>query len=282
MHFAQKRHVASKQLTQNATLATASTHQRILYLSALPNEILLAILEDLDISSLLSLCNVGTRFQTLAYIILAKRLLNNQSCVRLFFEQESRWRFTVDLKLTSVNPYTGQFVFTPVKPTVLRVFNSAILRNPTLQKIELLGPDVESLKAQTNFLSLPKPLQIKTMGSYRRCFSLHHPSTRTTAFSLSYDVSPTPADVKATRTGERWLTPVAFECPLVFFYPQTNSTSKVLQWMNSKFARGVQLRSYVARGRKSSRAGRPPGAEKDDVQVKPIECRETIDTKSLD
>lgn len=270
MHLV-KSHVASKHAVQAATI---STRQRVFCLPAFPNEILLTILDTLDISTLLSLCNTNKRFQTLAYIILAKRLLGDSSFrVRLFFDQENRWRFNVDLKLTSADPKTGQFIFTPVNPATVQVFYSPMLCSPTLRKITIVGDGVgvdpkgndnilvSVTDAKENFLPKPKGLNVKAFGAQRNRYILRRSSSvcATIPYYLSYNVSPIPITIKQTRSGERRLTSLAFECPLVFFYSQSSITSKVSKVFKWIIPRGG-LGSYLS-GIKQSRGGNPPGDE---------------------
>ncbi|CAG8449306.1 3483_t:CDS:1 [Ambispora gerdemannii] len=222
-------------------------------LNSFPNEILLLIFQDLDLISLLSVCNVSKRFHQMATVALEMRFAEPNLRLNLGFDQEHKWRFNVDFKFSHVNTQTGNLVFKPAKQqTSLRLFHSPLLRNPTINKISLSCRQVSSsntLKSKskssstslqsnilpsipTNFLQRSCKFSVKSCGQQerqRKVYRIGHGLTHLqVSYSFTYTVETAPPSIQKLRGGERWVNPIAFECPTSFFYPHEPTAHKII------------------------------------------------------
>ncbi|CAG8514001.1 8953_t:CDS:2 [Ambispora leptoticha] len=238
-----------------------STSLPFITLNSFPNEILLLILQNLDIITLLSVCNVSKRFHQVSVVALESRFAEPNLRLHLGFEQEQKWRFNVDFKFSHVNTQTGNLVFRPIKQqTSLRLFHSPLLRNPSISKISLSCRQISSskslkpksssnslrnlpstnahhnnhhvLKLDTNFLQKSCKFAIKSCGEQeqqRDVYRIGHGSKHLqVSYSFKYTVETAPPTIRKLRGGERWITPISFECPASFFYPHEPTAHKVI------------------------------------------------------
>jgi len=146
---------------------------------------------------------------------------------------------------------TGNLCFMPVKKVGLRLFRSAMLRNPQLWQVALVNrsaacDDPTSSAAidikhdldgpampHTNFLHRTHSLDIRHLGERRVVVGRKPGSLNTAApYAFTYSIATTPQGIRKSRSGERWVTPLAFECPAWFFYPRPSAAQKIARWMH--------------------------------------------------
>ncbi|KAI8142412.1 hypothetical protein BJV82DRAFT_141994 [Fennellomyces sp. T-0311] len=162
----------------------------------LPIEVLLLILDFLPITDLLTISAASQRCYQLIneHHILANKL--KTSTLRLYFDQESRWRCSLDMKLVRHDGH--RFTFKPVDlDTGFRMFSSKVLRDPSLYKVTLDGQNMMMDKKPTSLkikapIAYWKPLDAKAVYVY----SVHN----------------TPTHWVKARPGERWMLPLLFQC----------------------------------------------------------------------
>ncbi|KAI8059489.1 hypothetical protein BC940DRAFT_313659 [Gongronella butleri] len=200
----------------------------------LPNELIDQILTHVPSSNLIPWASVAIVVHELV-----RRLQMGDLSLRVYVEQESRWKYCVDMELVKVHG-DGQCLFAPSRrnaPFFCRFYTSALLRQPLLCRVALIDTLQESdrddapmwtaCKDQNranaffrlfgrhalryeahdaclvpNVLPRSTPIQIKRVGS--ACV------TRTSAKrapQLVYLTQRTPPSVLKARPGERWLQP---------------------------------------------------------------------------
>ncbi|KAI9492822.1 hypothetical protein BDB00DRAFT_418427 [Zychaea mexicana] len=178
--------------SSSVSLSTAIRPQ----LAELPSEILLLIFNNLTVSDLITACSTSLYFYHIINVhhILADKL--KESTLRLYFDQESRWRCALDMKLVRHDAH--RFTFKPInQDTGFRMFSSRVLRDPSLYKVTLDGQNMMSTKRSTS-------LKIKSMIAYWKPLDA--------MADFVYSVHPTPAGWAKARPGERWMLPLLFEC----------------------------------------------------------------------
>lgn len=218
-------------------------------LESLPNELLLRVLSHLNTPDLLHSAKLNVRFHQLSAKTLVSRITTRPDSLRLraFFEQESKWKFTVDLQLVAIDHY-GRFQFAPVDSMVMRLFESKFLRSPSLHRMSIVGKDFDGLTLDMpeNLLPKSKSLPLKEYGQHRlvSTYSRLVSEMASTQTALVYTVSKTPNAVEKVRSGERWVTPVRFECPLLFLCQARPAMTKVMDKLNARpTRRGLDGRS---------------------------------------
>jgi hypothetical protein len=218
-------------------------------LERLPNELLLRVLTYLDTPDLLHSAKLNVRFHQLSAKTLVSRITARPDSLRLraFFEQESRWKFSVDLQLVAIDQY-GRFQFAPVESMVMRLFESKFLRSPSLHRISVVGEDFDgvALDMPENLLPKAKSLPLKECGQHRLVSTYSRLVTEmsSTQTTLVYTVSKTPSTIEKVRSGERWVTPLRFECPLLFLCQARPTMTKVMDKLNARpMRRGLDGRS---------------------------------------
>jgi hypothetical protein len=218
----------------------------------LPNEILLRVLTHLPTPDLLHTAKLNRRFYHLAAKTLVLRLAARPDALRLraHFEQESRWKFSVDMQLLAIDE-SGRFKFAPIQPKAMRLFESKMLRSPTMHKLSIIGTDFDGLSLNIPESLIPKSqsLPLKELGqhritsSYRRLVS----NVATTQTSLVYNVTKTPQELTKVRSGERWVTPILFECPMIFLCQARPGFTKVMDKLNARpTGRGIDGRHFTS------------------------------------
>ncbi|KAI8089839.1 uncharacterized protein BX664DRAFT_334047 [Halteromyces radiatus] len=209
---------------QNKNLCKSSRQfpNSVFSFNNLPNEILCRILSHVLIADLLLLYTIPS-LNMMVVNELISRFKKCQLGIRLYFDQEARWRYTLDMKLQLVkyNRNTPRLYFIPMASTrnEMRFYTSKILRRPFLYKVCLISTYDDLSTLPENLLNKSLPLTIKQ--SNKRLYS--STTTTTTTVALGYGVSETPYQVTKSRPGERWIQPCVFECDLDWLC-QTKST----------------------------------------------------------
>lgn len=197
-------------------------------LMRLPNEVIICILQNLSIPDLLITSQLqSARFHTLAKKVLVQKLSLVKNChLRLCFDQENHWRFTVDFKLTKAT--NTRLAFTPVKQVSVRMYNSKLLRRPILHKAVLVGPDfvIDNPYLVHNLIKSPISMDIKETGLHQ-----HHYAQG--AF-LAYQITKTPENMVKARAGERWVEPLGFECSFDFLCQTKKMMQRVFDTLHNK------------------------------------------------
>ncbi|KAL9537865.1 hypothetical protein MBANPS3_011391 [Mucor bainieri] len=193
-------------------------------LSHFPNEVIIAILQNLSIPDILTMSLIlNYRLRTLTRKVLVEKLLDSSKChLRLCFDQESRWRFTVDFKLTKATE--TRLAFTPVKQVSVRMYTSKLLPS-------LVGPDFGEANDALlvhNLIKSSLSLDIKDTGLHQQ-----HYSSKQQVF-LAYDITKTPQDVIKERPGERWVEPLGFECSFDFLAQPKKMMQRVFDTLHNK------------------------------------------------
>lgn len=164
-------------------------HEALLLLVDLPNEILLNVTRCLSITDLISLCRVHRKLYTVGIQTLAMH--RSASILRLYFDQESRWRFAVDMILVEATP--TRFSFTPIDNcTTFCLYSSRVLRRPMISKVAL-----EEYVVQRRSV----PLDVGTCGD-------HHTALLGPSACFKYYIHKR----RQENTRERWISPLKFEC----------------------------------------------------------------------
>ncbi|CAG8539403.1 10868_t:CDS:1 [Funneliformis mosseae] len=211
-------------------------------LNIFSTEILLIIFVETDISTLLSLSNTCKNFRRIAAVCLADKFKEQNVGLNLTFEQEHKWRSNLTMKFDHVNEENGNFVFKPKEvDTRLIYYHSAIIKNPNICRISLNNVKIDSTNElqhkineptdDTNLLqkSVGFPIKIRN----RICQKIQHVyrtgngcSHLKVPFGFTYSVVVPPNGTKS-RAGERWITPLSFECPPSFFYPNEATVHRI-------------------------------------------------------
>ncbi len=205
---------------------------------AFSNEVLLMIFSEMDISTLLSLSSTCKDFRRLANICLSKIFKEQNVGLTLKFDQEHKWRSDLLMEFDHVNEKNGNFIFRPKEEnSLLRFYHSALLKKPNIYKISLNNVTTSPTNQQekenedatqndeTNLLQKSVGISIKTRDGIcqkiQNVYRMGNGSSHLKVpFIFTYSVVdiPPPNETKS-RGGERWITPLSFECPPSFFYP---------------------------------------------------------------
>ncbi|RIA85563.1 hypothetical protein C1645_781649 [Glomus cerebriforme] len=208
-------------------------------LQVFPDEILLIIFSEADIPTLLSLSNVCKKFNRLANICLVDKFKEQNIGLILNFGQEHKLRSNVTMEFHHVNEENGNCVFQPkeVENIQLKFFQSPMVKCPKLYKISLNKTTQMTSPKDGNLLQKSIGFSIK---SHEGICQKNHYVFRTghgnshlkVPFEFIYSIIdiPPPNETKS-RGGERWITPLSFECPLSFFYPNDAAVHRILKSM---------------------------------------------------
>ncbi|KAI8581414.1 hypothetical protein K450DRAFT_232959 [Umbelopsis ramanniana AG] len=217
-------------------------------IDTLPNELLLRVLTHLPTPDLLHLAKLNRRFYHLSAKTLVLRLAARPDALRLraHFEQESRWKFSVDMQLTAIDE-TGRFKFAPIQPMAMRLFESKMLRSPTMHKLSIIGTDFDGLSLNVPESLIPKSqtLPLKELGQHRITSTYNRlvANVASTQTALVYNVTKTPEEFTKVRSGERWVTPILFECPMIFLCQARPGITKMMDKLNARpVGRGIDGR----------------------------------------
>ncbi|CAG8619765.1 17744_t:CDS:2 [Rhizophagus irregularis] len=193
-------------------------------LDEFPVELLLLIFKELDIPTLLKVCNVCKRFQQISSKMLFNKFKEPNVGILLTFEQEYKWKSYIHFEISKYNEQTGKFIFKPRSKQPMRFINSPMVRNPILSKISI----------SVNLLQKPLSLNIKsheeTINKVQHVYRIGHGTSHLRIpYRFIYSITDTPPpSVNKTRGGERWLTPISFECSPSFFYPSEPIAHKII------------------------------------------------------
>ncbi|CDS03439.1 hypothetical protein LRAMOSA00841 [Lichtheimia ramosa] len=196
--------------------------------NTIPNELVLHILRQLGLHDLLAISVVNTRFYHVGLQALAEYLAPRSSSLnshtnprlRFFFEQESRWQFSIDMIFEKLENNGPMFIFVPVQQGLsFQMFSSKVLRKPNLYQISLLDESPEQdqdIMVLDSIMSKPLKLDIKQASGQQYD---KHVDGELAVFS--YKVHNVPTHRLKSRPGERWMQPVSFHCdPWWFLCPR--------------------------------------------------------------
>ncbi|CDH48620.1 predicted protein [Lichtheimia corymbifera JMRC:FSU:9682] len=201
--------------------------------STIPNELVLHILRQLGLHDLLVISVVNTRLYHIGLQALAEYLASSSSSpsppsspsflllnthtsprLRFFFDQESRWQFSIDMVFEKHenNNNGSMFIFVPVQQGLsFQMFSSKVLRKPSLYRISLLDEspvdDAEDIMVLDSIMSKPLKLDIK-----QACGQQYDKHVDGQFAIFSYKVHNTPTHRLKSRPGERWMQPLSFQC----------------------------------------------------------------------
>ncbi|KAI8054899.1 hypothetical protein BDF21DRAFT_431295 [Thamnidium elegans] len=197
-------------------------------ITLLPNEVIYTILRYVSIPDLLIMTRLlNQRISCLAHQVLLEKLTSTKDChLRLCFDQENHWRFTVDFKFTRATK--TRLAFTPVKSVSLRMYTSKFLRKPILHKVSFVGPDftIENEHLASNLIKSPISFDIKQVGLQQQVYAQQ--------VLFAFKVTRTPENVIKARSGERWVEPLGFECSFEFLAQTKNKIQKVFDILHNK------------------------------------------------
>jgi hypothetical protein len=265
-------------------------------LDEFPVELLSLIFNELDIPTLLKVCNVCKRFQQISSKILFNKFKEPNVGISLSFEQEYKWKSCIQFEIIKYDELSGNFIFKPRSKQPMKFINSPVVRNPILSKISITGlnnngtkvskknplttittattnnninttttttttitttttqttvpttaPTTTSIissippnnsskvnKIQDNLLQKPLSLNIKshkeTINKVQHVYRIGHGTTHLRIpYRFKYSITDTPPpSMHKIRGGERWLTPISFECSPSFFYPSEPTAHKII------------------------------------------------------
>ncbi|CAG8683066.1 6616_t:CDS:1 [Dentiscutata erythropus] len=215
--------------------SNTTNHESTSSLLTFPNELLLLLFESLDISTILSLSDVCNRFLSIGQVCLAKKLKDLNLGLSLIFDQEYRQIYNVEFAFEQFELESGRFIFIPKKSEVLRFTHSRMIMSPKLRKVIFTGIDDGANSDYKNFIQRSCTLSVESNNSilqkistvYRIGRGLTHLKTQ---FKFTYSISDIPPlSTDKIRRGERWLTPVRFECLSCFFYPHEPIARKIIR-----------------------------------------------------
>jgi hypothetical protein len=234
---------------------------RVTCLSDLPSEVIIVILQNLTIPDILNIARLlNYRLRTLANKILVEKLLNTNHChLRLCFDQENRWRFTVDFKL--IKATETRLAFKPVKPTNALMYTSKLLRRPLLYKACLIGPDFVDFSDSLvhNLIKSSLTLDIKELGLHQQHYTLKQQKS---SLFFAYRVSKLPVNIVKARPGERWIEPLGFECAYDFLGQPKRMIQRIFDSLHNRpTRRQIDGRSYTSSSRLPSQGQRNTVAE---------------------
>ncbi|KAK9701006.1 hypothetical protein K7432_011936 [Basidiobolus ranarum] len=172
-----------------------------------PTEIIAHILSFLDLNSLITTRICSRNWYTLCMNHIAMKI--RHTSVSLTFEQEGKWRFTVDFGFSSYDEATSRVVYKVKTLKTRRCFYGILLENPKVTSIQLAPYSSMNITPNRSF-------PVKKEGIFLGLPSSHTANER---WALSYRVSKTPPSLPEDLEpigGERWITPLTFECSLEF------------------------------------------------------------------
>nr|CAG8625699.1 15500_t:CDS:2 [Entrophospora candida] len=191
-------------------------------------------------------------FKILAEIALEKKFEERKIGLTLHFEQEQRWRFSVNFIFDCINQQNGDFVF---KPTTNgqdnnenelqnnKFFHSTILRKPTLWKVTYNDnvnndndKEDEKSQAYVNLLQKSCQLSIKSRNqTFQKIQNVYRIGNGSNHLKVPYKFTYSTKDNDSnevnrlrSRGGDRIMNPLSFECSPSFFYPQESTAHRLL------------------------------------------------------
>src|SRR5581483_10086002 len=116
----------------------------IISIQNFPTELLFIIFQELDIPTLLKVCNTCKRFQRIATEILSKKFNEPGVELRMTLEQEYKIMYNIPFTFSKFNRKNGKFIFKPKSMDsmeYLRFVHSPIVKSPDLSKIFITIPN---------------------------------------------------------------------------------------------------------------------------------------------
>ncbi|KAF0501943.1 hypothetical protein F8M41_019870 [Gigaspora margarita] len=216
------------------SIINSANNEYISSLLTFPDELLLLLFESLDISTILSLSDVCNRFLSIGQVSLAKKFKDSNLGLLLVFDQEHRRRCNVEFAFEQFELETGRFIFIPKKSNVIRFIHSRMILSPKLRKVLFTGIDNGANSDYKNFIQKSCTLSIESNNSILQTISTVYRIGRGSThlksqFNFTYSLSDIPPlSTDKNRCGERWITPVRFECSPCFFYPHESIARKII------------------------------------------------------
>lgn len=206
--------LATKKKLQNQN--SCISHSASSSFALLPNEILCRILTFLPTPDLIPLHTIpSVILKSMVANELVARFARRQLGIRLCFDQEARWRYTLDMKLVHQKTPSSRLCFIPMAPPPdFAFFVSKLLRRPTLYKVCLIATDEDLTRLPDDLLASALTLDIK------------HLDTLSNINGFRYRVTAPPPQVTKSRPGERWLHPCRFECTIDFLCQTRSGLTK--------------------------------------------------------
>ncbi|CAO3645903.1 unnamed protein product [Cunninghamella blakesleeana] len=208
--------------------------------SFLPNEIITKIYHHLPTEDLLQLYSFNSSSSPLSYLASQEVLKRFERCeigLRLYFDQESKWRYAIDFKLLKQENHT--LVFIPIaKPSSMYFYTSKMLRRPMLYKVSFISSSKQTKDGNggvndvfkntpDNLLSKSHPIDIKQLGQFHTM--VHHQD-----LSLLYTIHETPSHLIKKRSGERVFCLHAFQCHLDWLCQTKSFLNKWVDLLHNK------------------------------------------------
>ncbi|KAI9472011.1 MAG: hypothetical protein EXX96DRAFT_582584 [Benjaminiella poitrasii] len=201
----------------------------------LPNELILSIFRFLCLHDTLKLIALlqtrNSRLIGLLRNALVEQLLTTPNArLKLCFDQENRWKCTMDFKFTHLSRHRSTLIFRPIETNLsVPMYTSRLLCRPVLHRVHLVCPCCGT--QQDNFLAenlvrSPFPLDVKEVG-------LHNSSLGHKDVSMNYHVSKTPRHRVPIRPGERWVQLAGFECSFEFLAQPKGLLQRVFDSLHS-------------------------------------------------
>ncbi|GBB90195.1 hypothetical protein RclHR1_17080004 [Rhizophagus clarus] len=198
-------------------------------LQIFPGEILLMIFSEADIQTLLSLSNVCKKFKRLANVCLVDKFKEQNVSLSLTFGQEHKLRSNVTMVFHHVNENNGNFVFQLKEEDIqLKYYHSPMLKSPKIYKISLNNVITQK---DTNLLQKSIGFSVKSHeGTCQKIQYVYRAGHLKVPFKFNYSIIDIPpANDTKSRGGERWVTPLSFECPSSFFYPNDAAVQRIFK-----------------------------------------------------
>lgn len=167
---------------------------------------------------------------------LLKRFEQCELGLRLYFDQESRWRYTLDFKLLKQDK-KNTLIFIPMIQKYhhpMYFYTSKMLRRPMLYKVSLISSKESGDQFKNipdNLLNKSYPIDIKQLGQFQSTIPIHHQHQD---LSLLYTVHETPSHIIKKRPGERTIFPHAFQCDLDWLCQTKSFFSKWVDILHNK------------------------------------------------
>lgn len=196
----------------------------------LPSEIIINVFRHLALIDLLnvSLIKLNDKIKLLLNQVLLEKLSTVR--LRLFFNQENNWKYTLDFQLEK---YTAsRLAFTPVTvlPEPIRLYTSKLLRKPSLTRVSLLldGGSYNNKHLRNNLMRSSLSLNIKEAGTYQKAYDQQQ------KVLFVYNVRKTPNYMTKVRPGERFVDPLGFECPFEFLAQPKSKLEKLADFLHNR------------------------------------------------
>ncbi|CAB4484147.1 hypothetical protein RhiirA5_421829 [Rhizophagus irregularis] len=203
-------------------------------LQTFPDEILLMIFSEADIPTLLSLSNVCKKFRRLSNVCLADKFKEENVGLNLTFGQEHKLRSNVKMEFHHVDETNGNFVFQPKEEDIqLKYYHSPMLKSPKIYKVALHDTTQAITQKDANLIQKSVGFSVKSReGNHQKIQYVYRTGYLKVPFKFIYSIIDIPpVNDSKSRGGERWVTPLSFECPPSFFYPNDAAVHRIFKSM---------------------------------------------------